>query len=157
MSYTKGAFVTAALSELGIADYEFDITPEEVSSGVRRLDAMMAHWSDKGLTLSYNSGGGPDEDSGVPSIADEAVITNLAIRLAPSYGKQVSPQVMANAKGALNTLLGKSTQPRQQQYQQMPLGAGYKSTFQRFTDPPKEEYLEGVDESVDLSGGPDGT
>lgn len=157
MSYTKGAYVTAALNELGIADYEFDITPEELSSGVRRLDAMMAHWSDMNLKLSYNSGGGPEDDSGVPSVADEAVIMNLAIRLAPSYGKQVAPTVMAMAKAALNTLLSFSAKPREQQFQVMPRGAGYKSIDNMFTNPPVEEYLKDVDESVDLSGGPDGT
>lgn len=157
MSYTKGELVTAALSELGIADYEFDISPEEVTSGVRRMDAMMAHWSNKGLILSYNVSGSPDDDSGVPGVAHEAVITNLAIRLAPSYGKQVSMEVASMAKAALTTLLGQSTRPREQQFPVMPKGAGYKSTFNRFTDPPTEQYLEEVDDSVDLSGGPDGT
>lgn len=157
MAYTKGELVKAALNELGIADYEFDISPEELSSGAKRLDMMLSNWSDMGLRLSYNSTGGVDEDSGLPGVAVESVATNLAIRLAASYGKQVPPIVATTAKATLNTLLSHSTAPRQQQFQIMPRGAGYKEVDYTFTNPNKDQYLDDVDTSVDTSGGPDGT
>lgn len=156
MAYTKGDLVRAALNELGMADYEFDITPEELSSGVRRLDGMMAAWSDMNLHLSYDTGGSSEDSSGIPSVAWEAVISNLACKLAPSYGKQVAPEVRMTAKASLNTLLSTSTVPRQAQFQTMPRGAGYKSVDRRFTAPPEDRYLEPVDDGVDISGGPDG-
>lgn len=157
MSKTKGEIVSAALSELGLADYEFDISTEEVASGVRRLDAMMAYWSSKGVILNYLFGeSASDSDSGLPSVAEEAVITNLAVRLASSYGKQPSPFVLTTAKSALSTLYAFSTRPRERQLSSMPRGAGYKNTEQPFTDAPEDPYLDTVDNDVDLSGGLDG-
>jgi hypothetical protein len=156
MSLTKGELVTAALGEFGISSYEFDITPEELASGVRRLNAMMAFWASKNLLLSYADSDDTDAESNIPGVALEAVITNLAIRLAPSYGKQVPLEVATVAKESLNALLSVSTKPRQQQFAVMPRGAGYKTTTYPFTTPPGEQYLVNVDESVDLSGGPDG-
>jgi len=155
MSYTKSEIVIAALGELGLSSSEFDITPEEIVAGAKRLDSMMAHWSGKGITLSYSSSAGVDEDSQIPSVADEAVITNLALRLAPSYGKQVAQEVRAVAKGALNDLMSVSTRAREVQFPSMPKGAGYKAINEPFTPAPQEEYLVGVDNTVDLSGGPD--
>jgi hypothetical protein len=156
MAYTKGALVTSALSELGLADYEFDISAEELSSGVRRLDSMMAAWSDMGLRLSY-SDGGPDDDSGIPGVAVEAVISNLALRLAPSYGKQVLPEVKVTAKAALNSLFRVSTHPTEMRLGMMPKGAGYKSLEEPFTDVEKQGTLAPVADDVDISGGPDGS
>jgi hypothetical protein len=157
VGYTKSELVSQALGQLGIADYEFDITPEEIDTGVKRMDAMIATWSDENVFLSYTMGGEASEPSGVPDVAVEAVVMNLAIRLAPSYGKQVSPEVATLAKSSLNSLRRFSTAPRQRQMPQMPRGAGYKVYDRPFTQEPKKEYLEDVDDSVDTSGGPDGS
>jgi len=124
---TKSEIVTGALSELGIADYEFDITPEEIDAGIRRLDSMMSLWSSKNIRLPYNYVGGASDDSGVPATAIEAVTSNLAIRLGSSYGKQVPPDVRTIAKSALNAIMSESTRPRERQLGPLPLGAGYKN------------------------------
>lgn len=157
MGYTKGQFVQSALAELGLAESEYDLTTEELASGASRLDAMIAAWSDRNIRLSYNSSGNLDDDSGIPSVANEAVITNLAVRLASSYGKQVPIQVRSVAKESLTSLMRFSTSPRERQFPSMPRGAGYKNRLDRFTPPPEDEYLGDVDDSVDTSGGPSGT
>lgn len=157
MGYTKGEFVQKALSELGLAESEYDFTTEEIDSGVSRLDAMIEAWSDKNILLSYNSSGGADDDSGIPGVANEAVITNLAVRLASSYGKQISTPVLSVAKEALTSLMRFSASPREQRLYSMPRGAGYKNRMDRFTPPPKDKHLEDVSNAVDTSGGPDGT
>jgi len=126
VSYTKADIVSQALSELGLADYEFDITPDEVASGVRRLDQMMSMWADKGIRVPYNAGGDFGEDANIPASATEAVVTNLALRLASSYGKQVSMQVAANAKASLDSLMRISAWPVERQFRPMPKGAGHK-------------------------------
>jgi hypothetical protein len=135
VGYTKGDLVRVALSELGIADYEFDITPEEISFGVRKMDWMMSQWSLKGIRAPYNFIGGPADDSGLPMAFYEAVALNLALRLAPSYGKQPAMSVMTGAKQALDAIMSKSALPPEIQFPSMPIGAGYKSTEQRFSSP----------------------
>ena len=132
MGYTKRQFVTAAFEEIGLADYVFDLTPEQLESALRRLDAMLMEWNAKGIRLGYASASSPqdsdlDTETNVPDSAWEAVITNLAVRIAPGYGKTVSPDTKMVAKQGYNTLLQRATFPLEQQLPEtMPSGAGNK-------------------------------
>lgn len=132
MGYTKRQFVTAALEEIGLASYVFDLQPEQLQSALRRLDALMADWNGKGIRLGYPLPSSPqdsdlDDESNVPDSANEAVILNLAIRLAPSYGKQVAIETKASAKQGYDVLLQRATVPPQQQLPgSLPSGAGNK-------------------------------
>lgn len=132
MGFTKRQFVYAALEEIGMASYVFDMSPEDLERGLRRLDTMMAEWNGKGIRLGYPIPGSPqdsdlDELSEVPDSANEAIITNLGIRLAPSYGKTVSPDTKFIAKQAYNTVLARATfPPKMQLPTSMPSGAGNK-------------------------------
>lgn len=132
MGYSKRQFVAAALEEIGLASYVFDLQPEQLESAMRRLDAMMADWNGKGIRLGYPLPGSPqnsdlDEQTLVPDSAFEAIICNLGIRLAPSYGRQVMMETKATAKQAYDILLQRATYPLEQQLPaQMPAGAGNK-------------------------------
>lgn len=161
MGYTKGDLVEAALTEIGIAGNEFDVVPEDMEKDIRRLDSMLAEWVNQGLLLGYPTNSSPntteeDTESNIPDIAHEAVITNLALRLAPSYGKQVSPETSKIAKNSLTYLLGRTVKPIPRQLPTMPRGAGHKNIESPFTTPPTERGLDDVDESFDESGGLDG-
>ncbi len=154
MGYSKRQFLTAAFTEIGLANYVFDLQPEDLESALRRLDSMMAEWNAKGIRLAYPIPGSPqdsdlDAESEVPDSANEAIITNLAVRLAPSYGKQVSQLTLVSAKGAYNTLLSRATLPMQQQMPgTMPSGAGNKPWRvydDPFLRPPVEPVLTGQD------------
>jgi hypothetical protein len=93
---------------------------------------MMADWNGKGIRLGYPLPGSPqdselDEPTLVPDSANQAILTNLAIRLAPSYGKMLMPETKAVAKDSYNTLLQRATAPIPQQLPAtMPSGAGNK-------------------------------
>jgi hypothetical protein len=132
MGYSKRQFVAAAFEEIGLASYVFDLQPEQLQSALRRLDAMMADWNGKGIRLGYPLPGSPqdsdlDEPTLVPDSANQAILTNLAIRIAPSYGKVVMPETKAVAKDSYNTLLQRATMPPEQQLPAtMPAGAGNK-------------------------------
>lgn len=158
MSYTKGELAESALEEIGISAYEYDISPEQRQSTIRRLDMMMAEWNAKRILLSFpiakSDASESTDDSNIPDWAWEAVVTNLAIRIAPSYGKQVSIETKAIAKDALNTLHSIFSKPKEMQLPSMPKGAGYKDPTFRYTPVPEDPYLKQVDESVDLAGGP---
>ncbi len=158
MSYTKGELADLALEEIGIASYEFDITPEQRQSVVRRMDMMVASWASKNILIGYpltkSQTPDPDAETNIPDWLGEAIITNLAIRIAPSYGKQVSIETKANAKSSYNTMCGVFSSPKEMQFNSMPVGAGYKAIDNRFSVPPSDPYLTPIDEDVDLTGGP---
>ena len=51
MGWTKRQYIEQAFEEVGLAAYVFDLTPEQLQSALRKLDAMMAEWNAKGLRL----------------------------------------------------------------------------------------------------------
>ena len=151
MGWTKRQFIEAALDEIGIAAYTFDVQPEQYQSALRRLDTMMADWYERGILLGYPLPFSPgesdlDTQTFVPDRANEAIITNLAIKIAPSYGKQVMPQTMTNARESLNTILIRAARPGVMQYPaQTPAGAGNKYWGQfwgPFLRPPQDALTE---------------
>jgi hypothetical protein len=151
VSWTKRQYVTAALEEAGLASYVFDLQPDQIESAVRRLDSMMAEWNARGIRLGYPLPADPDStdidaDAGTPDSAHEAVVTNLAIRLAPSYGKTVAAETKATARHALNTLMARAAMPSEMQLpSSLPSGAGNRG----------QTYMPEPDEPI--TGGPDGT
>lgn len=154
MGWTKRQFVTQAFEEIGLAAYVFDLTPEQLESARRRLDAMMASWNAKGIRLGYPIPSSPqdgnlDAETGVPDAANEAIYLNLGIRLAPSFGKVVSTETKAAAKMAYDTLLSRAALPPQQQLPgSMPSGAGNKPWRvydDPFLRPPTDPLLAGED------------
>lgn len=139
MSYTKRQYVNAAFTQLGLSNYTFDLQSEQLQTGLRLLDAMMATWNGKGLLLAYPVPTTPensdlDEETNVPDRANEAVIYNLALRIAPAFGKQVSPELRQWAHYAYNEILAQAMIPREMALPAtMPRGAGNKP--QRWEDP----------------------
>lgn len=132
MGYSKRQFVSGAFEEIGLASYVFDLSPEQLESAVRRLDAMMAEWNGKGIRLGYPIPGSPqdsdlDEPSNVPDSAWEAITANLALRLAPTMGKTPSVETKITAKNAYNTVLARACFPPEMQFPgTLPSGAGNK-------------------------------
>ena len=115
MPWTKRDIIRQAYSEIGKADYEFDLNPEDLQSALRQLDAMMAVWSGtQGIRIGYSGGDGRGEldvNAEVPMWAVEALYYNLALRLAPSFGKTPSPITIMNAKAALDAVRVRNVQP----------------------------------------------
>lgn len=115
MAYTKQDLVLAALTEIGIASSSFQILPDELVSAVNRLDAMMAEWDAQGIHLGYPlatpTTTDVDQDTGVYPYAVEAITLNLAVRLAPAYGRDVMADTKASAKAAKSTVIMRMTAP----------------------------------------------
>ena len=131
MSYTIRQFVTSALEEIGIASYVFDASADQLASAAKRCNSMLAEWNAKGIRLGATLYGNPDSidldaDSNVPDNANEAVIANLALRIAPMYGKQAMQGTAITAKRAYDTMLIAYSQPVEMQLPVMPAGAGNK-------------------------------
>lgn len=160
MGYSKRQFVAAAFEEIGLASYAFDLQPQQFESALRRLDAMMASWNALGIRLGYPLPSSPqfsdiDAESEVPDSANEAIITNMAVRLAPGYGKEVRPETKATAKETYNTLLSRAAVPMEQQLPStMPSGAGNKPWRvydDPFLRPPVDPVLAGQDGPIQFN------
>jgi hypothetical protein len=157
VSWTKREIVTNAFEEIGLASYAFDLQPEQLQAGLRRLDNMMATWNSRGLRIGYPltdspSGSDLDQDSNVTDEAIEAIVGNLAVRIAPMLGKTVSPDTKAAARSAYMALLSRrSTIPEMlNDADAIPAGAGNK--YWRVTGDP---FL--IQEERGLTVGPDAT
>lgn len=143
MSYTKRQFVNAAFTQIGLANYTFDLQSEQLQTGLKLLDAMMAMWNAKGLRLSYPIPTTPensdlDDETNVPDRANEAIIFNLAQRIAAAFGRQVMPELKQTAYYAYQTLLSISAMPDEMSLPStLPRGAGNKP--HRFENP----YIDG--------------
>lgn len=157
MGYSKRQFVYEAYAEMGLASYAFDLSPEELQRALRRLDAMMAEWNGKGIRVGYPIPGSPqdsdlDEPSEVPDSTNEAIITNLAVRLAPGEGKTLSVDTKITAKQAYNTVLARACFPPQMQLPStMPAGAGNKPLLNErstYLTPPVDTLDAGPDSAI---------
>lgn len=161
MSWTKRQLIEAALENIGIAAFEFDIQSDELASGLRRLEAMMADWNARGIRIGYPLYSDPDnadvtEQSGVPDYAVEGIITNLSLKLAPSYGREVSRETKVAAKNSLMTLkmrVGVLNPVEKKFPQSLPRGGGHKTYRWRrdpFFNKPKDDLRAGPDSVLDF-------
>ena len=125
---TKREHVIYALEELGLLGNGIEITPEEVVSGIKRLDNMMAVWETYGIRVGYNfASTDADANSGVPQSADDVIGANLAVRFAPTFGKTLSVDTkIAASKGYDALILKFMTVPEMQYGRDLPRGAGNK-------------------------------
>lgn len=150
MSWTKRELINQAFDEIGIANYQYDLTPEMLQSALRRMDSMVAVWSTtKGIKIGYPLPESPSDSSldastTVPDSANEAIYTNLAVRLASSIGKTVSAETKMIARSSYTALLSDqaSPPPPVQLPGILPLGAGNRRYGSRrnYVTPP-EDYI----------------
>lgn len=158
MSWTKRDIVNQAFEEIGFANYNFDLNPEQLESALRKLDAMMATWNIKGLRLGYPLSSSPDlssldTDSALPDWAIEATYINLGIRIAPGLGKTVTREAKKDAKNSYNTLLMMNAKPSPMQITGLPSGAGsksWRSNNSPFLDQPSAPLLGGDDGEIEF-------
>ena len=147
--WTKAQLVADAFGEIALAGHVFDIEPEEQQAALRRLEVMLATWEGLGITLGYSFAAGPSSidasaDSGLADGAVDTVIIHLAKKLAPGYGKALSPQQSQDAKDSYGVLLRTAAKPPEMQLPAtMPRGAGLKPwrTSQPFVTPPTTSPL----------------
>jgi hypothetical protein len=133
MGWTKRQFVEQAFEEIGLAAYVYDLTPEQLQSAVRRLDAMMAGWNSNGVRIGWPIPSTPDasdidSDTKAPDVANEAIYLGLAVRLAPGFGKTIAPDVKVHSDFAYSNLLNRTSEPTPEKQfpNTMPRGAGTK-------------------------------
>jgi hypothetical protein len=123
----KSTLVEGAYSVCGSEGYEFERTPEEVNSALRKLNVMMRQWPWNGLGfVQPDYGVGLPEDlSGVSDYAVEAITYELAVRIAPGMGASMSPEARSTRAASKVLVFGETaTIPTMPYAQDTPRGAG---------------------------------
>jgi hypothetical protein len=157
----KIELIHGAYAELGLANYVFDLQPEEITTALHRLDRMMAQWDALGIRIGYNMPASvalsnANDDACVPDWAEDPIITNLSLRVAPTIPKQVSIDTRIAAREGYNALLVGSYEIPQMQYpRQMPIGTGNRRNVKNQTYfAPVERVTTTHDAILEPSGNP---
>ena len=131
---TKRQIIELAFDQIGMGKYAYDLTPEDYSSGLMRLNGLIAEWGLGGMATGFPMTDDPlageiDDDSGLSAGVIRGVAASLAVDLAPSYGKQVSPDTQRAAQQGRRAAIAANFDPGQRKLDNMavPAGAGYKS------------------------------
>lgn len=139
---TKRQACEMAFEEIGLEGYEFNVTPEEYATALRRLDALMAEWVgpgkrlDLGYTFPPTIGDSDLDDAiGVPDFALNTVALYLALAIMPAIGKSMSSETRKRMREGMDAVRAAySAIPNRALPNSTPLGAGQKpwSTWQPF-------------------------
>lgn len=160
MGWTKRQYIEQAFSEIGLAGYVFDLSPEQLQTALRQLDSMIASWGAKGIRLGWPMPSSPegddlDDETNVTDFANEAIYQGLAVRIAPGFGKTIPQTTAFLAKQAYDQLLALSAAPMERQLPgTMPAGAGNKPwrTYDSpFIRPPIDPLLAGPDGPIEFN------
>jgi len=157
MGWLKQELVKKAFEKIGLADYVFDLQPEQLQAAVVELDTMISAWNLSGIRLSYPlpstpAGSNPTDDSNLPDMAVKAVYENLALALASNLGRPVMPELVRSAAQGKQALLAHGAQPAKLLLpRQMPAGAGHKT----WRGQPGRPFLDNNDDDT-ISTGNDG-
>ena len=116
MGWSKRQILNDAFSEIGMAGYLFDLEPEDLQTALNRLDSFIAQWEADGIYTGYLVNDDPDTididgESGIESGLVLPVIKNLAVEIAPSYGKTPAPKTTGDARKGYSIALRTKTVP----------------------------------------------
>lgn len=110
MSKTKIELVNGAYNKLRISGLTSSPEPEEVQDGLDMLEAMMAEFKSRNICSSYVAEEDPTPtlNSRLEKKYENACEWNLAVRLAPLFGKEPSMQMMNQARQSLSNWSARS-------------------------------------------------
>lgn len=130
MGWTKRQFIDTAYDEIGLGPAVYDIQADDYTTSLRVMDAMVATWQAKKVSIGYPIEETPseadlDDVTEVPVAANAAIYLNLAIHRARSLGKTVSPDLKQQAHDAYEAMAGQFAEiPVMDFSSVMPRGSG---------------------------------
>lgn len=101
---TMREVVEDAMEDITVKKAEVALTSDELQSGIRRLNDMLAQWDQLGIVIGYNPVTNGDDNLELEPAAIAAAKSNLAIKLAPSYSKPITSALAENARQSLDML-----------------------------------------------------
>ena len=127
---TASEIITDALGELFNSAGEQPVVAEEMSSGIRYLNRMMNAWSASGLALGFTVITSPSDTITVADGALDGIVSNLAVRLAPRYGMEITPELNLNARDGKKVIRKLAVSTRATSHPcTLPIGSGNESSF----------------------------
>jgi hypothetical protein len=120
----KADYIQGAYEQLRIWGLTSSVTPVESELALKRLNGLLLHWENQGIYLGWNIGADDvNDESGLPDWAQEAVFTNLAIKLMPVFGKTASREQAQEAAETYEAITLKCYD-NMEYPDTMPVGAG---------------------------------
>lgn len=104
MSESAAAIVTDALTKITAAEQEQPVEAADMTIGIRYLNRMIAAWDACNIKLGHTVITSPNDILTIPAGVIEAVVANLAIRLAPEYDVPVSPELAQEAASGMQVV-----------------------------------------------------
>lgn len=101
---TAADIIGSALRKIGSVDPNEPIDASDYETCISALNRLMMRWEAKTITLGWQPVTNPGDEISAPMEAEDAIIYNLAIMIAPEYGAQISMPIIAAAKDALADL-----------------------------------------------------
>jgi hypothetical protein len=136
--------VEDAFEEIAVKTAETPLTNDELQAGIRRCNRMLVAWADIGTIQGYNPVLNGSDTIDIQPEAEDAVIANLALKLAPSFSKPLTQALVAFAGDSLdrlrasNSIVGEVAFP-----DTLPIGSGNQcpdiNTDRRFFNQNKTE------------------
>lgn len=106
MSQTKGDVINNAFEQLRISGLTVSASPGEVQAALNTLESMAAEFAGRNITTHYRVSPAPDpsEQTGLDAKYWFMFSSNLATRIAPNFGKTISPELRANSSASLSSV-----------------------------------------------------
>lgn len=135
MSETAGDIIKDALTELTIQAQEQSVPAVDLNTGIRYLNRMMSALDADGIKLGYTIVSAPNDNLTIPAGAYESLVYMLAMRLAPGFDIQVSPDLRYLARDGEKRLAKIGVTMLKQNFPStLPIGSGNTGTDNIYHD-----------------------
>jgi len=121
---TVTEIVTGALGLLEVNTAESAITADEAEAGLTALNDMMNEWNVDGINIGYETLDDVEDEVFVTLGSLGAIKSNLAIYIAPEYGRIVTPGLEVRAKRSKRSLRASIPLNQSQFPDTLPIGSG---------------------------------
>ena len=117
--------VSAAAEKLGVKTAEIPLEADDFRVFLEELNDMLMEWSDTGITPTFLELTDRGDTVEIDRDAVGAVKANLAVRLASTFGRVVTPALAASAMDTKNRLLASAINIGEVAYpDSLPTGSG---------------------------------
>ncbi len=121
---TVTEIVSGALRLLEVKTAESAITPAEVNEGLEALNDMMNEWNVDGIDVGYETLDDADDELFITLGSLGAIKANLAVYIAPEYGRVVTDQLNRRAIRSKRSLRATIPLNASQYPDSLPIGSG---------------------------------